>query len=86
MRVAPKIVVSSEERQNLEKLARGRRTPVRLAQRSAIVLLAAEGNENKEIASQLEITRETVGRWRRRYAESRPPDLPLVLNVRLARV
>ena len=70
MRVAPKIELSSDETQKLEKLARGRRTPVRLAQRSAIVLLAAEGNENKEIASQLGISRETVGRWRRRYAES----------------
>ena len=70
MRVAPKIVLSSDEIQRLEKLARGRRTPVRLAQRSTIVLSAAEGNENKEIASQLGISRETVGRWRRRYAES----------------
>ena len=70
MRVAPKIVLSSDEIQKLEKLAGGRRTPVRLAQRSAIVLSAAEGNENKEIASQLGISRETVGRWRRRYAES----------------
>lgn len=70
MRVAPRIVLSSDEIQKLEKLARGRRTPVRLAQRSAIVLSAAEGNENKKIASQLGISRETVGRWRRRYAES----------------
>lgn len=70
MRVAPQIVLSPEEAKKLEKLARGRRTPVRLAQRSAIVLLAAEGHENKRIASQLKISRETVGRWRRRYAES----------------
>jgi transposase len=70
MRVAPKIVLSSVETRKLEKLARGRRVSVRLAQRSAIVLAAAEGKENKEIASQLGISRETVGRWRRRYAES----------------
>ena len=70
MRIAPKIVLSSDETRELEKLARGRRTPVRLAQRSAIVLSAAEGKENREIASQFGITRETVGRWRRRYAES----------------
>ena len=70
MRVAPKIVLSSDEIRMLEKLARGRQTPVRLAQRSSIVLLAAEGKENQEIASRLRISRETVGRWRRRYAES----------------
>ena len=70
LRVAPKIVLSVGETRELERLARGRRTSVRLAQRSAIVLLAAEGKENREIASQLGITRETVGRWRRRYAES----------------
>ena len=70
MRVAPRIVLSSEERRKLEKLARSRRTPVRLAQRSAIVLSAADGKQNKDIASQLGFSRETVGRWRRRYAES----------------
>lgn len=70
MRVAAKIVLSPDEIRELEKLARGRRTSVRLAQRSAIVLSAAEGNENKEIASQLGISRKTAGRWRRRYAES----------------
>ncbi len=70
MRVAPKIVLSSDEIEKLKKLSRGRQTSVRLAQRSAIVLLAAEGIENKDIASELGFTRETVGRWRRRYSES----------------
>ncbi|MCP3939445.1 MAG: helix-turn-helix domain-containing protein [Actinomycetia bacterium] len=54
----------------IKTLVRSRRTPVRLVQRSTIVLLAAEGKQNKEIASQLGISRETVGRWRRRYGES----------------
>ncbi len=70
MRVAPKIILSPVEIKELEKLARGRRTPVRLAQRSSIVLAAATGKQNKEIAEQLGVTRETVGRWRRRYAEA----------------
>ena len=41
---------------------------VRLAQRASIVLLAAEGLENKQIGQRLNITRQTAGRWRDRYA------------------
>jgi hypothetical protein len=40
MRVAPEIALSDETRLRLEKLARGRSTPVRIVQRSRIVLLA----------------------------------------------
>ena len=41
---------------------------VRLAQRASIVLLAADGLENKQIGQRLNITRQTAGRWRDRYA------------------
>ena len=41
---------------------------VRLAQRASIVLLAADGLENKQIGQRLGITRQTAGRWRDRYA------------------
>jgi len=44
---------------------------VRLVQRSRIVLLAADGLQNQEIAAQLNIGRVQVARWRGRYAESR---------------
>jgi transposase len=43
---------------------------VRLAQRVRIVLLAAEGLQNKSIAEQLGIGRIQVARWRERYAEA----------------
>lgn len=69
MRVAPEIRISSEEKRQLESFARGRSTPARLVQRAEIVLLAAEGKENQEIALELGIARHTVGRWRSRYAE-----------------
>ncbi|EQD31591.1 Integrase catalytic region, partial [mine drainage metagenome] len=52
------------------KLARSKRTSVRLAQRAQIVLLAAQGLQNKDIAEQLGIGRVQVGRWRERYLES----------------
>jgi len=67
MRTAPKIALSPEEATVLRKLARGKTCSVRLAQRSKIVLLAAEGLENREIASELGLDRGTVGRWRHRY-------------------
>ena len=71
MRVAPKIVLTSEEHTELTKLARSKLSSVRLAQRARIVLLAAEGMQNKTIAQQLGVGRVQVARWRERYAESR---------------
>ena len=61
--------MTTTESARLEALARGRRTPVRLAQRAKIVLAAAAGVENQQIAADLGVTRRTVGRWRWRFAE-----------------
>src|SRR3954470_19216683 len=71
MKVAVAIVLSAEEREELEKLARGRKVAVRVAERARIVLLAAEGKQNQEIAKICGVTRRTVGVWRRRFAEKR---------------
>ena len=71
MRVAPEIVLTNEEHAELSKLVRSRRTSVRLAQRARIVLLAADGIRNKDIAEQLGVGRVQVSRWRVRYAQSR---------------
>lgn len=68
MRIAPKVIVTDEDRKTLERWARGRSTPVRLMQRAQIVLLAAEGQQNKDIAAEVGVTRQLVGRWRNRYA------------------
>jgi transposase len=70
MRKAAVIVLTADERRLLEKWAGGRRTEARLVLRAKIVLLASEGLENLEIADQLETSRQTVGLWRHRYAES----------------
>jgi transposase len=70
VRVATKIVLSNEERDKLRTLVRSRRTSVRLAQRARIVLLAAEGAQNKDIARELSVGRVQVARWRERYAEA----------------
>ncbi|HMN76366.1 MAG TPA: IS630 family transposase [Burkholderiaceae bacterium] len=71
MRVATEIVLTSGEQAELARLARSKRTSLRLAQRARIVLLAAQGLQNKDIAVQLSIGRVQVSRWRERYAQSR---------------
>jgi transposase len=68
MRVAPKVIVTDADRGILEQWARGRSTPFRLMQRAKIVLLAAQGQENQDIAQVLGVTSQLVGRWRTRYA------------------
>jgi len=65
------IDLTTEERGELEGLSRRRRTAQGLAQRAQIVLLAAEGFENKEIAHRTGAVENTVGKWRRRFARER---------------
>jgi DNA-binding NarL/FixJ family response regulator len=64
MRVAPEIVLTDEERAELTRLVGSKLTSVRLMQRARIVLLAAEGFQNKDIATQLGVGRVQVARWR----------------------
>jgi FixJ family two-component response regulator len=70
MRVAKSITVTDEERVTLQRWARGRRTPVQLMQRAKMILMAANGRQNKEIAETLDVQASTVGRWRKRFARS----------------
>jgi len=69
MRRACAITLTDEDRATLERWSRSRSTEARLVERARIVLLAAEGRENKDIAAELHITRATVGRWRDRFAD-----------------
>jgi transposase len=68
--VAPQITLRYEDRQLLERWARGRSTPARLVLRARIVLAAAGGKENKAIAAELNTNRPLVGKWRSRFAKS----------------
>jgi transposase len=67
MRVAPRVDLSSEDRAALEQQARGRSLPARLVERSRIVLRAADGLQDREIAAELGITPEKAARWRKRF-------------------
>ena len=68
--MAPEIKLDDKARKKLEKIKRSRASSVRARERAAIVLLAAEGLQNKEIVRILGPDKLKVGRWRRRYAES----------------
>ena len=68
-RAAVAITLSEAERRELEGLARRRKTAQGLARRARIVLAAAEGLANKTIVERLGADANTVGKWRRRFAE-----------------
>jgi transposase len=65
------IDLTAIERRELESLASRRKTAQGLAQRARIVLLAAEGAENRDISLRVNAAPNTVGKWRRRFAERR---------------
>jgi transposase len=69
MRIAPAIAVSDEDRRTLRRWSRGRTTPARLVLRAKIVLLAAAGRLNKDIAADLATGMKTVCQWRSRFAK-----------------
>jgi transposase len=67
MRIAPAITLSSDQQTTLEQWARSRSLPARVVERARIVLLAAEGRQDKQIARAMKITPKKVSRWRSRF-------------------
>jgi transposase len=63
--------ISEAERVELTSLALRRTTAQALALRARIVLGCAEGDENRQVAARLGVSKNTVGKWRRRFAEHR---------------
>ena len=70
MRVAAEIKLEGKDRKKLELIKRSRSSSLRARERASIVLLAADGMENKEIARVLKQDPGKVGRWRQRFVES----------------
>jgi transposase len=68
MRVAPAIGLTEEQRRQLESYGRGRSVAVRLSLRARVILLAAGGWQNRQIGRELRVGRDTVARWRKRFA------------------
>lgn len=69
--VAVAVVLDGDERAELERWTRRRSSAQALAQRARIVLRAADGLKNTEIAAELGITRGMVAKWRARFLEHR---------------
>jgi putative transposase len=67
--------LSEEERKELEALVRRHSTPQQVAKRARIVLAAAEGKRNAEIARELEVSVDTARSWRGRWISLQPVPL-----------
>jgi len=65
------LVLTAEETAIVERWARRPSSAQALAQRARMVLAAAAGTPNDVIARQLNVTRQTVGRWRARFIAQR---------------
>ncbi len=61
------LTVSEQERKDLEELVRRHSTPQQLAKRGRMILAAAEGKRNAEIARELAVSVDTVRSWRMRW-------------------
>jgi transposase len=68
---AVEIVLDDAERSELMALTRKHGAPQALAERARIVLAAASGLTNKEVAAKVGVCAMTVGTWRNRFAEKR---------------
>lgn len=65
------LVLTEEERAQLQSLARSRAMPAALCQRAKIILACADGEANAAVAQRLRLAEATVGKWRRRYVKQR---------------
>src|SRR5260370_11405630 len=63
MRVAAEIVLTSEQKSELERLTRGRRTEARLVLRARIRLLAADGHTDLAISQRPGLVPRTAAPW-----------------------
>ncbi len=69
MRVAETIEVDAQVERELRILSKRRRVEARVQQRASVILLAAKGWQNKDIANEVKLDRRQVALWRRRFIE-----------------
>lgn len=67
-RVAVELSCTTEVRRELERLSRSRSGEVRLVERARIILACLGGRRNEEVAREMGMRPNTIGKWRRRFA------------------
>jgi transposase len=71
MPTIPPLVTTEEERAELQRRVRAHTMPQRAAKRARVVLLAADGVPNRQIAPMVGMNQHTVAQWRRRFEAER---------------
>jgi putative transposase len=64
------MILDEEQRLQLVTLSHSRSIPHGLVERAKIILLAAQGLTNSEVAERLRLSKPCVGKWRQRYLDS----------------
>ena len=66
-----RILLTADEKKQLQAITRKYTSPYCDVMRAKIVLLAAEGISNKEIGQRLDLPRQIVSKWRKRFFDQR---------------
>jgi transposase len=70
MRVVPAIVLTEDQERTLQQWSRGRSLPARQVERARVVLLAAAGKQDLEIAAEIGVSNQKAARWRKRFLKA----------------
>lgn len=70
-RPTTELKLEGQEQEALENWVRRPKSAQALALRARMILLCAAGRTNTDVAAELKVTKQTVGKWRRRFQEKR---------------
>jgi transposase len=65
------LLLDAEEKKHLEAITRKYKSPYRDVMRAKVILFAAQGLSNKEIGQRLDLPRQIVSKWRKRFFDQR---------------
>ncbi len=81
-RLAPKILtLSDNERKEVHQLINRHNTPQQIALRAKIILLASDGQNHREIARSLDVSRHMARLWRNRWLETKDKELSVTQRL-----
>ncbi|MFH1742686.1 MAG: helix-turn-helix domain-containing protein [bacterium] len=65
------IILTADEEYQLQSIARRYTSPYRDVVRAKVILLVSQGFENEQIGRRLDLPRQIVSKWRKRFFEQR---------------